>query len=940
MFRVIFLLFLLCPYVNAQIGGFSLKSTVPYKYSHFKTITTEHFDIHYPAKSSEDFFIPQNMQKIAELSAKYFEEAFVKLTKDLNSTPYLRIQVVIVDNTDSHNGYATPIPQNTIYLFAVPPLAHSSISEYDNWLKDTAIHELTHIINLSTTRGYSVGLRAVFGTVVSMNGLSPLNLTEGYAVFEETNMTSRGRGRSTFLNTMLRTAAEDNKLNNDGIIELSKTPYMIDEWPMGNRPYLFGYLLFEHVALKYGLDVPGKISKHNAGVVPYYPSYSFENFTKKNISALWRDTLSEKNDFYKDWIAQIKKEKVTEIENKVSVGFVNRMPSESPDGKYLAYYSVDPDRRNAVVIIDAETGKEIHRRRTDDAAFVKWLNNDTIIFNRLEDEVSGTYYDVKTYNMHDLLVHTIGNSWRVLYLNRIDDQSLCVIRAKTGSATLTLENLNKGNLEPEKTLYTTDLLARIASPNCFRTDKGIKAYFIEKKTDKAEEIIELNEDGRTHSIYSSIGNIKDLAISNGKLLFIDDKDSVFNVYSSNMDGQNVAKLTNLVSGAFDIASSVDKQKAYITYYSSTGFKIGTVPLEEKHSNTPRPKLMTLPIRQEDGSSFELGDTKDKSYSPLKTLVPKLWVPFFSFVEKGYTAGGIIYGADALLEHQYYISGAYDSRTKKPLIGLSYTNQSFYPIISVSAYNDNTWFDNGDIIEDLNSNVNISIPLNTSWSIYTGIDYSYRKLDFLGERTKRLGTFWGVGYNETSTTLSSISSAESGSAGFFQYSLYPKGMGSTFNEYQIDGQISLFVPLWWDHNVLAINNNAAYSYGNPDRFFLVGGEGSSLVFGAKRFLVRGYPISYYATRTLFISNIEYRFPILTINDSLPMSVIFFKKISGALLMDNAFVGRNFRTDLHSFGGELRTSGNIFYHIPVTLRIGLYKAVDIPNAQLFFGISSVF
>ena len=938
MFRMIFLVFLLCPYLNAQTGGFSIISTVPYKYSNFRTITTEHFDVHYPAKSSESFFIPQNMQKIAELTSQYMEEAFTKLTIDLNSTPYLRIQVVIVDNTDSHNGYATPVPQNTIYIFAVPPLAHTAISEYDNWLKDTATHELTHIINLSTTRGYSVPLRAIFGTIVSMNGLSPLDLIEGYAVFEETNMTSRGRGRSTFLNTMLRTAAEDNRLNNDGMFELSKAPYMIDEWPMGNRPYLFGYLLFEHVALKYGLDVPGKISKHNAGVVPFYPSYSFENFTHKNISELWNETLSDKNDFYKDWIAKIKKEKVTEIDTKVSDGFINRMPAESPDGKYLAYYSLNKDRRNSVVIIDAQTGKELYRRRTDDASFIKWLNNDTIIFNRLEEEVSGNYYDVKTYNIHNLLVRTVSNSWRVLYLNKIDEQNLCVVRAQTGAATLTLEKLDHGKLEPEKMLYTTELLSRISAPNCFRTQKGIKAYFIKKNVDTTEEIVELDEAGKTTSIYTSSGNIKDLTVSNNRILFIDDKDGVFNVYKANLNGQTVSKVTNLISGAFDIAGSVNEDKAYITYYSSTGFKIGSVPLEQKYGITDKPTMMTLPIREE--AALKPANSDNKKYSPLKTLVPKLWLPFFSFVEQGYTAGGMVYGSDALVRHQYFISGAYDSRTKRPLVGLSYTNQSFYPVISISAYNDNTWWSDNNIIEDLNSNINISIPLNTSWSVYTGLDYGYRKIDFEQKRTKRVGTFWGIGYNETSTTLSSISSAESGSSGFLQYGLYPKGFGSTYNEYQIDGQINFFVPLWWEHNVLAIANNAAYSYGNPNSFFLVGGEGSSLVFGAKRFLVRGYPISYYSARTLFISNIEYRFPIWTINDGPAMSPIFFTKIHGALIMDNAFIGKNFSTDLHSFGGELRTSGNIFYHIPVTLRIGLYKAVDIANAQLFFGISSVF
>jgi hypothetical protein len=299
---------------------------------------------------------------------------------------------------------------------------------------------------------------------------------------------------------------------------------------------------------------------------------------------------------------------------------------------------------------------------------------------------------------------------------------------------------------------------------------------------------------------------------------------------------------------------------------------------------------------------------------------------------------LTYGADSLFRHQYFAQGMYDSRTKKPLIGLSYTNQSFYPIFSISAYNDNTWYSDNEIIEELNSNTNIAIPLNTSWAVFTGINYDYRKVDFLHERSRRLGVFWGIGYNETSTTLSAISWAESGSSGYLRYSLYPKGM-STYNEYQIDGQITFFIPLW-SHHVLAFNNSAAYTYGNPSMFFLVGGEVSSLIFGSKSFLLRGYPISYRATRTVYVSNIEYRFPIWTINDGPGISPIFFRKLHGAVIMDNGFIGKNFRTDLHSFGFELRTDGNILYHMPVTLMIGLYKAVDIPNAQLFVGISSLF
>lgn len=102
--RILLGLFLIISVASAsplkQSNSYTVSAVVPAAYSNFKTLTTEHFNIHYPARSKEDFFITKNMEMIARLAAVYFEEGFQRLTKDLNSTPYLRIQVVIVDNTD------------------------------------------------------------------------------------------------------------------------------------------------------------------------------------------------------------------------------------------------------------------------------------------------------------------------------------------------------------------------------------------------------------------------------------------------------------------------------------------------------------------------------------------------------------------------------------------------------------------------------------------------------------------------------------------------------------------------------------------------------------------------------------------------------------------------------------------------------------------------
>jgi len=924
-------------------ASYNMGSVVPARYSNFKTIVTEHFDIHYPGAASEPFFIEKNMEMIARLSAVYFEEGFEKLTKELNSKPYLRIQVVIVDNTDSHNGFATPVPQNTIYIYAIPPLVHTTISEYDNWLRETAFHELTHIINLSTTRGYTVPLRAIFGTVVATNGLSPLNFIEGDAVFEETNMTKKGRGRSTFLHTMMRTTAYEKTLNSDSLYSLSIAPYVLDRWPMGSVPYLYGYLLMEHVAKKYSLDVPGKISKHNAGVIPYYPSFSFEKFTGKSVPELWEEMLVEKREFYAKWIDHISKDGETKIEPITHNGFINRMPSLSPDGKLLAYYLTDPNRSNRIVILDLERDREIDAVKADDTSFIKWLDNNTIIFNDSTTDIGSNYYVLRKYDLKHHRVHSISGSSRTIYANVINEDELCTVSAKTGKMDLNIEKISGRKLQLEKTLYSSKYMARLSNPFCAKTRIGYISYFVEKDLDAKERLVALDDNGNKYVIYETNGSIKNFIVNKDNIVFIDDPDEVFNLYRLNLVSKKVDKLTNLISGSFDVEpADISGNNFYITYYTSDGFRIGKVHTQEQiKANNKKDKEIfvvdDLPIRDE--QSMKIPEMEKKNYYGFKTMVPKTWVPAFAFVDHGYTIGGMTYGSDSLFRNQYFVSGAYDSRTKKALMGTEYMNQSFYPTYSISAFNDNTWFSDNQVIQELQANVNVAVPLNTHWSILTGLTYDYRTLDFINVRTRRYGIYGGLGFNDTATTISAISNPEQGVSGFLKYSYYPKGM-STYDEYEINANLKFYIPLWWVGHVIAINNDLGYAYGDPYMFYVTGGEQSSLVLYSKQYLLRGYPVSYFSTHYLAISNIEYRFPILTLDAGHNLFPIFFKKLHGAFIFDNGFLGKNYSHNYHSFGLELRIDGQVFYHLPVTLRIGLYKGTNFPQGQFFVGVSSIF
>src|SRR5690242_12987742 len=76
----------------------------------FKTISSNRFDIHYH----------QGEEAEARRLASIAEGVAAKLDAILGR-PSGRVQVILVDQTDLSNGWATPLPVNTIEIVAAAP---------------------------------------------------------------------------------------------------------------------------------------------------------------------------------------------------------------------------------------------------------------------------------------------------------------------------------------------------------------------------------------------------------------------------------------------------------------------------------------------------------------------------------------------------------------------------------------------------------------------------------------------------------------------------------------------------------------------------------------------------------------------------------------------------------------------------------------------------
>ena len=200
--------------------------------------------------------------------------------------PRGRVQVILVDQTDLSNGWATPLPYDAIEITAVPPSAESIIGNTTDWLELVFTHEYTHILHLDRTRGFMQGVRRVFGRVPAVfpNGLLPVWQVEGIATFEESRMTGEGRIPAGDFRAIVDVAAAQGRFE-----PIDRASGGLVDWPQGNAPYAYGAYFHQYLADKYGPESLVKLADPTAGRVPLFGAGAFKKVFGRSSADLWDD---------------------------------------------------------------------------------------------------------------------------------------------------------------------------------------------------------------------------------------------------------------------------------------------------------------------------------------------------------------------------------------------------------------------------------------------------------------------------------------------------------------------------------------------------------------------------------------------------------------------------------------------------------------------------
>ena len=163
------------------------------------TIETAHFRVHFVKSLGSE----------GRRAAVNAERAYAQLSTELRP-PAGKVDLVIADNVDYVQGYATTFPSNRIVVFAHPPIDAPELRNYNDWLQLVITHELTHVFHLDRSDGlWRVG-RNIFGRnqIFFPHSYEPSWLVEGLAVYYESRVTGYGRLEGSEHYMIARAAAE------------------------------------------------------------------------------------------------------------------------------------------------------------------------------------------------------------------------------------------------------------------------------------------------------------------------------------------------------------------------------------------------------------------------------------------------------------------------------------------------------------------------------------------------------------------------------------------------------------------------------------------------------------------------------------------------------------------------------------------------------------
>ena len=926
------------------------------------TLTSPHFLIHYH----------QGEEALAKRTVVLAEDVHARLVPLMKSQPHTRTRIVLVDSVDDANGSATPLPYNLITLYVTQPFGESifGAANYNDWMRLLITHEYTHIVQLDMVNSLPEVLQNIFGNLYFPNMFEPVWETEGLAVYEETELTGGGRNRSPASDMVMRMAVLEHNFP-----DISHAANYTVEWPDGEVPYLFGGSFTAFIAKKYGREKLADLSLDYSGRwFPFMVESTAQRVLGSDYYGLWEEWKSELARHYEaerqKVIAQgLSASRALTPNGYNKGGYQNLAAAISPDGKQVAYYVQNADEHPAIHLmnIDGSADRKVIDSMNSSAPDIAWRRDGKGFYFTRIDVVRNTdlYNDIYYFDLDSRKEIRLTRNLRARDPSPSPDGTRLVFvtngLGKTRLATIPLSPENM----PAKPVRAKDIdWLTEASDYQFETPRfspdGQKIVAGVRQPDGCKDIWIL--DNRGNKLEELM---HDRAVDGGavwsadgrSIYFSSDRSGIFNLYVYDLASKQISQVSNVLGGAFMPSIAPDGSAIAFADYSSRGFDIHVMDNPAGNRKAAAGYVDPYPAMKYDEQPVE---AVQSPYSPWSTLAPRLWLPNFGYSPYSGTLGGLFtFGADAVQRHSYTLSALYGPAKQRTWYDFNYIYDGWYPSLKFRARDIDMSY--AHLLEQKSGFIAQNDYVERSRMLDVSLTFPLLKLDrqqalALGYRRNSISGLTTVppwsGYDGTLPAQGRLASGwvdyQLNNAQKYGYSISPedgrtielgyeqfgKKIGSDFNlkKYSVDWHEYIDLP--FEHHVLLLRGYAGKSSGDviAQRAFQLGGVGPGdmmINIGQNSVYLRGYQANQYRGQKVGLATVEYRFPIRNLESGSGNLPFFFKQLHGDVFAEagNAWDGAFDRKDLkRSVGAEASMDMTLGYFLPVTARLGLYKALD--------------
>lgn len=920
----------------------------------FRTTRTAHFSIHFHEEAAP---LAAELVEIAEATWQRFN------VRPATPPPALT-HIVLVDQSESSNGFASMLPRNTIVLYAAPPTAVGLLNPSD-WLHTLFVHEFTHIVHLDRAEGWAQVAQLLFGRAVWTfpNTMLPLWQIEGLATFRESASTGTSPGGRLHWGAFRALTTEAARA---GAPEpLDRVGGGLVDWPGGLAPYAYGLSFHAWLAQRYGPASLDTLSDATARSLPWLGTLAFKGVYDAGLGRLWDEYQAE----MAESIAPASGAGVAPPRRLTQHGFQVAGPRYLPPAcgdcpTDIAYALRTPHDRPGLHIVRAST---LETRRAATRFFGDTLaaTPDRIVFDQQERRRNaGLYSDLYALDRASGDVTRLTRDQRLMDpdLSPDGDALVAVQHGRPGQRDLvmmTMPSDESGSSDTAVTVLASEPGTRFNAPRWSPDGRRIVAG--RQRADGPPSIVIVDIASRQIDVVAADSGMHwatPIWRPDGQAIVASGArgDDTYDLYEVALPRGTLRRLTHHVGGASWPDISADGRTLVYAGYADGGSDLYEVSYPSASESAATIET-TTPDAPVDAASRSPGSSPAATtYRPWSTLLPTSWTPTIRASSEQIRIGAAIAGSDVLGYHAWSVGADWPTVTRvdTDMTGLPMDWSAWYvygrwrPQVwaavsrRTSLYGGNAGAAGpataSSLVEDT-TELGVQIPINRlrfsqvlRASIVRALD-TFTMTNTVAERNRSGAR---LAWRHSSAQLPGYAiSLERGltfgtAAEFITPELGASGRGGTAT-----ADARVYLPGPRRHHVIALRAAGGHTWGDNavGRVFGLGGGEASPSAGTlgsdAAHLLRGFPSDTFAGRQVATVNVDYRFPIARPQRGLGAWPFFLQSLHAAVVADAGHAwsrGFDAADAKASIGAELSANVVLGYGWPLTVSTGVAKGRD--------------